>query len=141
MGDWKPDMSVTLDVPEKKIGLKKSSTLLLWLVPARVAGSWRMRIPLPLPIGATDVEVDIEQKFQELAGSVRRSGKLLPLERGFVHGELVFFRFGDGADTLLFKGRATADRMVGRITDAEGREYPWRALRTGAAATGGPAAK
>jgi hypothetical protein len=132
MGEWKPDMSVTLDVPEKKIGLKKSSTLYLWLVPARVAGTWHMRVPLPK--GAMDVDVDIEQKFQELGGQVRSGGKLMPLERGFVYGELLFFRFGNGADTLLFKGRATSDRMVGRITDAEGREYPWRALRTSAAA-------
>jgi len=132
MGDWKPDMSVTLAVPEKKIGLNKSSTLHLWLVPARVAGTWRTRVPLSK--GVMDVEIDIEQKFQELAGRARSGDRVLPVERGFVHGELLFFRFGNGADTLLFKGRATADRMVGRVTDAEGREYPWRALRKTAAA-------
>jgi hypothetical protein len=132
MGDWKPDMSVTLDVPEKKIGLKKSSTLHLWLVPARLAGTWRTRVPLPS--GPMDVDIDIEQKFQEIGGRARTGGRVLPVERGFVHGELLFFRFGQGADALLFKGRATTDRIVGRITDAAGHEYPWRALRQTSAA-------
>lgn len=127
MAEWKPDMSITLDVPEKKIGLKKASTLYLWLVPARIAGTWRTRVPLPK--GAMDVELELEQKFQEFGGRARSGGRVLPVERGFVHGELVFLRFGEGADALLFKGRATTDRIVGRITDAQGHEYPWRALR------------
>ena len=129
MAEWKPDMSITLDVPEKKIGLKKASTLYLWLVPARIAGTWRTRVPLPLPKGAMDVELELEQKFQEFGGRARSGGRVLPVERGFVHGELVFLRFGEGADALLLKGRATTDRIVGRITDAQGHEYPWRALR------------
>src|SRR6185369_10325757 len=122
MGDWKPDMSVTLDVPEKKIGLKKSSTLHLWMVPARLAGTWRTRVPLKS--GPMDVDLEIEQKFQEIGGRAKTGGHAFPLERGFVHGELLFFRFGEGADTLLFKGRATNERIVGRITDAQGNEYP-----------------
>jgi SAM-dependent methyltransferase len=40
MGDWKPDRSVTLAVPEKSIGLAKSSRVHLWIVPARAAGLW-----------------------------------------------------------------------------------------------------
>ena len=35
MGDWKPDRSITVEAPDKKIGLKKISTLHLWIVPAR----------------------------------------------------------------------------------------------------------
>jgi predicted TPR repeat methyltransferase len=32
MGDWIPDKSVTVPAPEKKIGLAKSSKLMLWVV-------------------------------------------------------------------------------------------------------------
>lgn len=32
MGDWPPDRSVVVDAPEKKIGLAKSSRLMLWIV-------------------------------------------------------------------------------------------------------------
>ena len=136
MGDWKPDMSVTLDVPEKKIGLKKTSTLHLWLVPARLAGGWRTRVPLARTGGPMEVELELEQNFQELGGRAKAGGRVFPIERGFVHGELLFFRFGSGEDALLFKGRATNERIVGRITDAQGHEYPWRALRQKAAGRG-----
>ena len=40
MGDWKPDRTVTVAAPDKKVGLEKLSRLHLWLVPARVTGLW-----------------------------------------------------------------------------------------------------
>jgi len=40
MGDWPPERSITIDVPDKKIGLQKSSTIHLWFVPARLHGAW-----------------------------------------------------------------------------------------------------
>ena len=40
MGDWKPDRTVTLSVPEKTIGRDKISRVHLWRVPAPVDGLW-----------------------------------------------------------------------------------------------------
>ena len=40
MGSWKPDRSVTLAAPDKKIGLEKVSRVHYWVVPARIAGTW-----------------------------------------------------------------------------------------------------
>jgi len=40
MGDWQPDRTITVDVPEKKVGLEKSSKIHLWIVPMRVQGDW-----------------------------------------------------------------------------------------------------
>ncbi|HEY8359218.1 MAG TPA: class I SAM-dependent methyltransferase [Ramlibacter sp.] len=40
MGDWKPDQTTVLPVPDKKVGLEKSSKVHLWVVPARVDGLW-----------------------------------------------------------------------------------------------------
>lgn len=40
MGDWAPERTVTVPVPDKAIGLAKSSRVHLWIVPARVAGAW-----------------------------------------------------------------------------------------------------
>jgi hypothetical protein len=40
MGEWKADKSVTVAAPDKKIGLRKSSDVRLWIVPAPVAGLW-----------------------------------------------------------------------------------------------------
>jgi SAM-dependent methyltransferase len=38
MGDWTPDRTLTVEVPEKSIGREKLSRLHLWVVPARVEG-------------------------------------------------------------------------------------------------------
>ena len=40
LGDWEPDRTVTLDVPDKSVGREKSSKVHLWIVPARVEGMW-----------------------------------------------------------------------------------------------------
>jgi SAM-dependent methyltransferase len=40
MGDWKPDRTVVVPVPDKKVGLEKSSKVHLWVVPAKSEGLW-----------------------------------------------------------------------------------------------------
>jgi SAM-dependent methyltransferase len=40
MGDWLPDRTLTLDVPDKPIGREKLSRVHLWVVPAPVHGHW-----------------------------------------------------------------------------------------------------
>ncbi len=40
MGDWPPDRTVRIDVPDKAVGLEKVSRVHLWVVPARVHGLW-----------------------------------------------------------------------------------------------------
>jgi hypothetical protein len=40
MEDWEPDKTLTVDAPDKNIGLGKTSKVYLWIVPARVEGLW-----------------------------------------------------------------------------------------------------
>ncbi|MDB5940812.1 MAG: hypothetical protein JWQ13_378 [Ramlibacter sp.] len=40
MADWKPDQTTVVAVPDKKVGLEKSSKVHLWTVPAKVEGRW-----------------------------------------------------------------------------------------------------
>ncbi|WP_296923119.1 methyltransferase domain-containing protein [Polaromonas sp.] len=40
MGDWKPDRTTVVAVPDKAVGREKSSKVHLWTVPARVDGLW-----------------------------------------------------------------------------------------------------
>ena len=59
MGDWTPDRTVKLDVPNKSIGREKLSRVHLWIVPARVQGAW-------CGTGkARGKRLDIEQAFQK----------------------------------------------------------------------------
>jgi SAM-dependent methyltransferase len=59
LGDWRPDRSLTLEVPDKAIGREKKSTVHLWRVPAAVAGSW----------SAPQGQVVLTQRFQRFSAS------------------------------------------------------------------------
>jgi hypothetical protein len=127
MGDWAPDARIRLEVPDKKLGLKKESVVYLWMVPARMAGVWRSSVRFP--DGPMQVEFRIEQKFQELSGRAISGARSFELARAFTHGAFVFFQFGEGREALRFQGHASNERVVGQVFDADGRSYPWRALK------------
>ena len=59
MADWKPDRTVTVPVPDKKVGLDKSSKVHLWVVPAQVAGLWCGEGLL------RDASLELAQRYQE----------------------------------------------------------------------------
>ncbi|MDB5891703.1 MAG: hypothetical protein JWP47_2534 [Polaromonas sp.] len=64
MGDWKPDRTTVLPVPDKAVGREKSSKVHLWTVPARVEGLW---CAAGLLRGAT---LRLTQKYQNFAGTL-----------------------------------------------------------------------
>jgi SAM-dependent methyltransferase len=57
MGDWQPDRTTTVDVPDKKVGLEKFSRVHLWIVPAQVQGLW---------CGARGTAMALTQKYQQV---------------------------------------------------------------------------
>jgi len=99
MGDWAPDRSTVLQVPDKLVGREKSSKVYLWTVPARVDGLW---CATGLLRGAS---MQLTQKYQnfggtlawrdrtrELAGTINGTEMRTPAGR---HGELVLQVSGD----------------------------------------------
>jgi hypothetical protein len=66
MADWAPDRTVTLPVPDKRIGREKSSKVHLWIVPARINGAW---CGTGKSRGAA---LEVEQKFQQVHAVLTR---------------------------------------------------------------------
>jgi hypothetical protein len=66
MADWTPDKTITIAVPDKKIGREKSSKVHLWIVPARINGAW---CGTGKSRGAA---LDVEQKFQQVHAVLTR---------------------------------------------------------------------
>ena len=124
MADWKHDASVEVDAPDKPVGLRKSSTVHLWIVPARVEGKWRSS----LSPGGRGAHFDLRQNFQELSGTLSIGGRSLPLERAVLKGTFLSFRVQEGKRTLRFNGHAAAGRISGQLGIGE-HTYRWRALR------------
>jgi hypothetical protein len=128
MGDWAPDAQIEVPAPGKPVGVRKVSTLYLWIVPAQLAGRWETRVPVGE--GATDVQLEFEQAFQTLGGIARIDGAARPIERAAVKGRYVAFRIdAPGGGAIRFQGNATPDRIVGEVATPDGRTHPWRALR------------
>jgi SAM-dependent methyltransferase len=88
-------------------------TAYLYIVPARVAGTWR------LPNG----HLALEQKFQELTGTLSSGGTRAPILNGRLHGNLISFTVG-GAD---YVGRVNGDTMSGDLKGSATGD--WRAVR------------
>ena len=80
--------------------------------------------------GTREVTLDLAQSFQSLSGAASVRGKSIPLERAYVRGQFVFFRFPyDGRRAVRGAGDEGSDRREG---DDAGRQYaPGRALRAG----------
>lgn len=110
MGDWQPDESA-------RVG---ASDVYLWVVPARVAGTWAMA---RTPAGAAELVLD--QQFQRISGSMRVTGGTLALAQATLRGDEIRFAVtGEGGQRQVFVGRVAGDRMTG-----EGDAQPWSAVR------------
>ena len=73
MGDWMPDRTVVVPVPDKQVGLDKSSKVHLWVVPAKADGLWCGAGPL------SGTSLRLAQRYQEFEATLnyrQRSRKL-----------------------------------------------------------------
>ena len=106
--DWKAD-----EIGRADGECESWCTAYLYIVPARVAGTWR------LPNG----HLALEQKFQELTGTLSSGGTRAPILNGRLHGNLISFTVG-GADYVC---RVNGDTMSGDLKGSATGD--WRAVR------------
>jgi len=100
MADWEPDESAT---PEGR-------QVFLWIVPARVAGTWRLQL------GAQTRELTLQQNFQKLQGSLRSGSESVPIVEARLRGEEIGFSTLDKAGARYdFSGRVQGDAMSGTV--------------------------
>ncbi len=108
MEDWQPDVSETIP------NCSQWCTAHLWIVPAKVAGTWR------LPQG----DLQLAQQFQQVTGTLRTGGAAQPIVNGRLQGELITFVAG-GTE---YSGRVTGDTIEGTAKTDAG-SVPWKASR------------
>jgi len=108
MEDWQPEEHVRMPAPDKYGGSGGTSDIYLWLVPAKAAGAWRWELPLR---GDTiTYELDAQQRFQTLTGTVRVAGQRVPLESARLKGDTIELSF-----TANVHGAPVRHRFSGRI--------------------------
>lgn len=105
MGDWQPEATDELD----------GRHIFLWIVPAVAGGSWAVT-----EANGTAWALEIEQRFQEVTGTLTGAGGMLDLQQGRLRGTRLSFTAG---------GRVWS----GQIGDAAiaGENGAWTARRSG----------
>lgn len=88
-------------------------TALLWIVPAKVEGSWKL----------ADGELVLNQSFQEIRGTIRTGHRTVPIAGGRLRGKEIYIRTNNE-----YRGRISGDAIFG--TSKNGAER--KATRLGA---------
>jgi predicted RNA methylase len=111
MANWRADQSITVE----------SRTAYLWIVPARLAGNWRLT--LPTEGSERTWALSLEQEFQILSGQVHLPDGWFAVFDGLVRGTEFRFRVIDASDNRReISGRVFGNRMEGTIRNADGTE-------------------
>ena len=113
MGEWEPDEAFAV----------AGSDAYLWVVPASVAGRWRVRSE-----SGWDGELNLAQQFQRIGGTLTLRDKAQPLLGAFVNGATLGFTFVD-TDGAIRSARAKVDGNAlsgqllfpGNVTPISGR--------------------
>ena len=126
MGDWQPDAKAELEGLRKPVMPVASSTVYLWIVPAKVAGMWNLRLDGANPAA---MQIEFVQRFQQVSGFAQsESGRSL-LQSASLRGAEIRFAVIDQtrrrSEPLHFFGRVYGDAMEG--TTGSGRR--WHAER------------
>ena len=129
-GDWRPDNGVTFDVPEKeKVNGVPSATVYLWVVPAKIAGKWDVKVA-----GGESYELTLKQRFQSVDGSAAAGSRTLRPQQFVLSGSEVSFVLPETKGSARFTGRVNEGTMEGTV-ELPGAKAParWSATRTAAA--------
>lgn len=102
VADWEPDQTATIESCERWC------TAMLWIVPARVGGTW------PTPKG----DLTLTQRFQFISGTLGHE----PIESGRLRGAEISFTVG----TAAYRGRVDGYRMRVSAT-VDGKLVEWTA--------------
>ena len=109
MGDWEPDETAEIDY----------RTAYLWIVPAKVEGTWALREQ-----GSNaQYAVNLSQKYQKITGDIATGSAKQPLVGATVRGEEIRFAFNDDKGvTRTLNGTVRGNELTGTLKSANGAE-------------------
>jgi hypothetical protein len=110
MGDWTADKTV-----EAREDCTSYCKAFYWVVPAKVAGTWRM------PAG----ELTLEQKYQTVSGTLKTKTGTVKIANGKLAGDQITFMAG----STQYSGRVNGGAISGTAR-AGGKESNWQATRS-----------
>lgn len=117
MGDWEPDESA----------YSEDRRAMLWIVPAKVGGNWRVQID---QAGVQPSDASFKQTFQKIEGTMRVARDNHVLFDARIRGEEVRFTVLENSNLRRdFVGRVEGDRMFGTVRTTGQGEAKFTATR------------
>lgn len=107
MADWRPEAEERLD----------GRRIFLWIVPAVAGGSWALT-----EADGSILALEIEQRFQEVTGTLTGGGHMLALRDAVLRGTSLGFTVDGPAGPRIYRGVIEGAAISGA---------GWRAQRTG----------
>ena len=134
MEDWKPDTHITMDSKDRWGGTGGKSDIFFWIIPAKVAGTWRWDVTVS---GKPQrYEATFDQRYQMVSGAVRIGGRTVKLTDARLRGEDLRFSFTadvDGSPVKHeFTGKVDGEIVTGSVALSSARiqgQQEWSARR------------
>lgn len=134
-GEWLPDLSLVMDAPGKPVGRDQKSKVFYWVVPAKASGKWRWQ--LAVEGKAQDFELDLNQNFQKISGTLTLGDRKADIEDARLVGEQISFaavvESGGAPLRYVFSGRIINHAIEGDARIMRGQtlsQSTWSAVRT-----------
>jgi hypothetical protein len=118
MDDWEAD----------EVKSEEGRTAYMWIVPAKVAGAWKIDAS---GTGGRSYDVTFQQQYQKVSGTARADNKSVPLSNGKLRGDTITFTVADDTNTRRdFTGRVAGNKIEGTVKTGAG-ESKFTATRVG----------
>lgn len=125
LSGWRPQKVVELEDPEKiAISGVTRTAIYLYVVPAKVAGTWNATVPPTL--SKVPMRLELTQQLTSVAGRATLDGLVMPLADARLVGDDISFSL-PGRDAL-FRGKVRGGTIEGSVQWGKTRK-PWRATR------------
>ena len=97
MGEWREDGSDSLENE-----CVNWCTALLWIVPAKVAGTWTL----------AQGELTLQQSYQFISGTLKSANEVTPIANGKLKGDQILFNVGG----VVYAGQVSGNTIQGTLS-------------------------
>ena len=129
-GDWRPNDKVVIPVPNKPVGPLKQSTVFLFVMPAKVAGTWEGTIGQGK--AKRVLVLNFGQNFNDLTANGVLVSEPVSISDPKIDANRLAFEIQLDGQSYKFAGTVAGEQLTGEMRGAKTR-WPFRAKRTGAA--------
>jgi hypothetical protein len=105
MGDWRPDLHILAEDEDRAY---------LWIVPASVAGTWRLQSE-----GRAPLTIELTQKFQALSGVVMQGQAEMSIFDASMRGAEISFGYAGSNGSIVFEGAVDGDEIQATVSDGK----------------------